>query len=171
MEIIGKSFTVEQFAAYVAGLDLSAWKPELITVHHTAEPSLKMRPNGIESKHIPNLRDYYEGLGWNSGPHLFIDDRQIWVFSPMTRRGTHAISFNRNSWGVEMLGDYDSEDPKSGRGAAVLRLAALAIRTMLVKLGKDTSAIRFHRDDPKTKKTCPGKKISKEWFTNYVRTL
>jgi len=168
MEIVGKSFGIEQFANYVAKLDLSTFKPELIVVHHTSAPSLAQRPNGILPAHIPNLRDYYEKLGWSAGPHLFVDDQQIWVFSPMTRRGVHAVSFNRNSWGLEMLGDYDSEDPKSGRGLAVMRNAAFAIRAMMVKLGKNSDCIRFHRDDPKTQKTCPGKKINKDWFIQFV---
>ena len=171
MEIIGKSFGIEQFARYVAQLDLSAWKPELIVVHHTSAPSLAQRPNGIESKHIPNLRDFYERKGWSAGPHLFIDGDQIWAFSPMTRRGVHAVSFNRNSWGIEMLGDYDSEDPLTGRGAKVLKMTALAIRVMLVKMGKSADAIRFHRDDPKTNKTCPGKKIEKGAFIQMVKTI
>jgi hypothetical protein len=172
MEIVGKCMSVEQFARYVAQLDLSAWKPSLVVVHHTSAPSLAQRPNGLTQQHILNLRDYYgKELGWSAGPHLFIDGGNIWVFSPMKRKGVHAVSFNRNSWGIEMLGDFDSEDPWNGRGKKVLEMTAYAIRAMLVKLGKNTDAIRFHRDDPKTKKTCPGRKIDKGTFIAMVKTI
>ena len=170
MEIVGKDLGIEQFALYVAKLDLSRWKPELVVVHHCAAPSLAQRPNGFIPQHMQNLKEFYEGKGWSAGPHLFIDDRkQIWLFSPMDKKGVHAVSFNRNSWGIEMLGDYDSEDPTTGRGAEVIKTTAQAVRVMLSKIGKDFSAIRFHREDPKTSKTCPGKKISKDWFIEQVR--
>ena len=169
MEIIGKDLGLEKFAIYLAKLEFGQWKPELVVIHHCAAPSLAQRPTGFQPVHMQNLRDYYgKEKGWSAGPHLFIDDNAVWLFSPMTKPGVHAVSFNRKSIGIEMLGDYDSEDPTTGRGLKVVNLTAKVVKLLLRKLGKDTSAIRFHRDDPKTRKTCPGKKISKEWFTQIV---
>lgn len=111
-----------------------------------------------------NLQDFYEGKGWSAGPHLFTDDDQIWTFSPMTARGVHAVSFNATGIGIEMLGDYDTEDPWSGRGLAVLTTTCRAVKALLTRLGLTQAAIRFHRDDPKTTKTCPGKKVTKAQF-------
>lgn len=168
MNIIGKDYGIEQFARYLAELKFGAWVPELIVVHHCGAPSLAQRPQGFIPQHMQNLKSFYEGKGWSAGPHLFIDDHAAWLFSPMTARGVHAVSFNRNSIGIEMLGDYDSEDPTTGRGLAVVRLTAKVVKLLMRKLGKDTSCIRFHRDDPKTTKSCPGKKITKEWFLEQV---
>ena len=30
------------------------------------------------------------------------------------------------------------------------------------------TTLKFHRDDPKTSKTCPGKKVKKDWFLSLV---
>lgn len=168
MEIIGQDYGIEQFALYLAQLQFGAWKPELIVVHHCGAPSLAQRPSGFIPQHMRNLREFYEGKKWSAGPHMFIDDHAVWLFSPMTARGVHAVSFNRNSIGIEMLGDYDSEDPKSGRGLEVVRLTAKVVKLLMKKLGKDASCIRFHRDDPKTTKSCPGNLITKEWFLEMV---
>lgn len=168
MNILGKAYTPTEFTAYLATLKWSAWKPSHIVIHHCAEPSLAQRPHGFINQHMLNLQDFYEGKGWSAGPHLFTDDDQIWTFSPMTARGVHAVSFNATGIGIEMLGDYDTEDPKSGRGQQVLQTTAAATKAIMARLGLDKSCIRFHRDDPKTNKACPGKKITKEWFLSLL---
>lgn len=169
MNIIGKPFRLAEFEAYVEGLKFEAWKPSLVVIHHCAAPSLKQRPNGFQPQHMENLRNYYGNeLGWNAAPHIFTDEDQAWVFNPLTKRGTHAVSFNATGWGIEMLGDYDCEDPWSGRGLNVLSLTAEVAAILLKKIGKDATAIRFHRDDPKTKKTCPGMLVEKPRFVAMV---
>lgn len=163
--IVGVGFTLAEFRGYLETIDPDrlGWSPVGVTVHHTAAPSLAQRPNGFETQHMRNLRSYYQSLGWDRGPHLFVDDHRIWVFSPLTARGIHAVSFNGTRFGIEMLGDYDSEDPKLGRGAAVTALGAAAACELVSRFDL-TSPTNFHRDDPKTSKTCPGKKIEKAWF-------
>lgn len=170
MNILGKPYLPKEFDAYVKSLKWAgAFRPSLIVIHHTAAPSLAQRPNGWTPVHMQNLRSYYGGqLGWSAGPHLFTDDDQIWTFTPMTERGIHAVSFNRNGIGIEMLGDYDSEDPWSGRGLKVLQTTASAVRSLMSALNVGKDAIRFHRDDPKTSKTCPGTKISKADFLSLI---
>lgn len=164
MKILNKAYFPDEFTSYLQTLKWPSWKPSLVVIHHCAAPSLAQRPNGFLSQHMLNLQDFYESKGWSAGPHLFTDDDQIWTFSPMTSRGVHAVSFNATGIGIEMLGDYDSEDPWSGRGLAVLTTTAKAAKAILARLGLTPAAIRFHRDDPKTSKTCPGKKIRKEQF-------
>lgn len=166
MKIIGKPFSPGEFDAYFRSLAwVGKFKPELIVIHHTASPSLAMRPKGWTDVHMQNLKSYYgTDLGWSAGPHIFIDEDQAWVFSPLTERGVHAVSFNRNGIGIEMLGNFDSEDPWSGRGLQVLRTTAHVVRSLMAVLKLDKNAIRFHREDPKTAKTCPGRLLSKERF-------
>lgn len=169
---VGKRFTPAGFVAYVNGLDWSGgWKGQFPVLHHTAAPSLATRPNGLTDQHLRNLLDYYQNqLKWSGAPHLFIDDQEdgIIAFQRLDRRGVHAKSFNASGWGIEMLGDYDVEDPTSGRGAKVLNNAAHALHTLLGVNNGELSDIRFHRDDPQTSKTCPGSKVSKALVTRLV---
>lgn len=164
MKILGKPYFPQDFDTYIRTLKWSSWKPSLIVVHHCAAPSLEQRPNGFLSEHMLNLQDFYESKGWSAGPHLFTDDDQIWTFSPLTSRGVHAVSFNATGIGLEMLGNFDVEDPWSGRGLDVLTTTAKAVNSLLSVLQLTPDAIRFHRDDPQTTKTCPGKRIKKEQF-------
>jgi len=172
MNILAKSYDRGDFPAYLASLQWIKWTPTLIVMHHTAAPSLFQRPHGLSRQHIDNLKWYYEneaaGAPWSAGPNLFVDDRQIWTFSPLTARGVHAVSYNATGIGIEMLGDYDSEDPWSGRGLQVLTTTCHAVKALLARLSLTPAAIRFHRDDPKTSKTCPGRKITKEAFLAHL---
>jgi hypothetical protein len=36
--IVGRSFTPDQFATYVAGLKFNAWRPRFVVVHNTSAP-------------------------------------------------------------------------------------------------------------------------------------
>lgn len=160
---VGKRFAPADFAAYVASVQLDAWRPSAVCLHHTAKPSLAMRPGGLTDQHLQNLLSYYQDeLGWSGAPHLFIDDSPggIIVFQSLARRGVHAKSFNASAWGVEMLGDYDSEDPEGGRGAKVLANAVCAVAVLNAKIGAEAPSLKFHRDDPLTNKTCPGTRIT-----------
>ncbi len=170
MKILGKPYSSDEFAVYLDALK-PAWKPSLIVIHHCAAPSLAQRPHGFTSQHMLNLQDFYEGKGWRAGPHLFVDEDQVWAFSPLTARGVHAISFNRVGIGIEMLGDYDTEDPWTGRGREVLTTTCLAVKSLMRKFGIPAAGIMFHRDDPRTTKTCPGRKISKAAFLAHLQIV
>lgn len=175
MNILGKAYSRAEFPAYLATLKWTAWKPSLVVIHHTAAPSLAQRPHGLLSEHLANIKWFYEheavGAPWSAGPHLFTDEDQIWTFSPLTARGIHAKSFNASGVGIEMLGDYDTEDPWNGRGREVLTTTCVAVKALLASLGLTPAAIRFHRDDPRTSKTCPGKKISREAFLAHLANV
>lgn len=169
---IKKPFTIEGLGEYLKTRDFSKWKPSLIVVHHCAAPSLKQRPQGFIQQHMENLENYYEDeLGWSGAPHIFTDEDQAWVFNPLNEPGTHAKSFNSTGIGIEMLGDYDSEEPWSGRGLQVLTFTAQVVKLLLEFFNLPMEAVKFHRDDPKTTKTCPGEKISKDAFLNLVRSV
>jgi hypothetical protein len=166
---VGKVQTFNEFAKTLQAKRPPAWATS-ITLHHTASPSLTQRPGGFTIKHIENMRDFYRSLGWRRGPHLFIDEDQIWHMTPLMERGVHAVSFNSRAIGIEVLGDYDDEDPFTGRGLQCWHLAAKTTALLLNWLGAEMneSTILFHRDDPKTSKTCPGSKIKKDWFFNLI---
>lgn len=167
--LTGQNWTPRDFAAYLAGLKRPAWVRG-ITLHHTAAPSLAQRPRGLTEQHMRNLADYYRNdLGWKAGPHLFIDELLIHGLTPLDERGTHARSFNATHLGIEVLGDYDAESPLTGRGLQCWTTAAGAVRALLNWLGLPNWAVNFHRDDPRTTKTCPGKLVTMEWVQGLLK--
>lgn len=161
--IVGKSFSAKEFKVYVNSLKWDTWKPKFLVVHNTATPSLAQRPNGFSAQHIRNLETYYrDHQKWSAGPHLFIDDRQIWVFSALTAPGTHSPSWNGVAIGIEMLGDYNVESFTTGRGLAVREHTVWAIAQLSKKLDFGAAEFRFHNEDPKTTHDCPGKNARNE---------
>jgi hypothetical protein len=60
----------------------------------------------------------------------------------------------------------------SGRGAACWEMTAESIKVIMewLKLPINESTIRFHREDRKTNKTCPGNKITKKWLLRLIDT-
>jgi len=164
---VGSVWDVPTFRSFVASQSLG-WASG-VCLHHTASPSLEQRPRGFTIQHMRNLENFYKNeLGWSAGPHLFIDDDQIFGLSSLEEKGVHARSFNATHIGIEVLGDYDSEDPLSGRGLQCWETAAKATSILLDALGKSENAVAFHREDPKTSKTCPGEKVTKSWFLSLL---
>lgn len=170
--IVGHSYAPAAIGDYLRHVRFTpAFAPNLIVIHHCAEPSLAQRPVGFTDQHMLNMRDgYIRERGFKSGPHFFVDDHGIRPFTPLWQRGVHAHSYNATGIGIEMLGDYDTESPWTGRGATVLAHTRTLVRALekLLELPANHSAIRFHRDDPKTTKTCPGRLIHKPAFLQFL---
>jgi N-acetylmuramoyl-L-alanine amidase CwlA len=170
--IVGVNYTAEEFDTYCHGLSWAAWRPNFVVLHNTASPTLSQRPNGFTKQHILNLETYYRDvMKWSAGPHLFVDDKQIWVFTPLTMSGVHSPSYNKVALGVEMLGDYDKDEFDSGRGLKVRKNAVAAIATLSAILGLDPDTMKLHKEDPQTTHACPGKKVSKAQFIEEVKEL
>ena len=170
--IVGESFSPERFDAYCHSLQWSAWRPSFVVLHNTANPSLAQRPDGLTRQHLASLEAFYRDVkGWKAGPHLFIDDRQIWVFTPLTVSGTHSPSWNKLAFGVEMLGDFASEDFAKGRGLAVRKNTVAALATLHAVLGLDARGLRLHKEDPLTTHGCPGKNVRKSEVVKEIADL
>lgn len=160
--IIAKSLTPAEFDEYCHGLKWQAWRPSFMVLHNTYMPTLAMRPNGFTKQHLLNLENYFKGKGWSAGPHLFIDDHKIHVFTPLTVSGVHSPSWNKQAIGIEMLGDYEKELFATGRGLAVRKNTVAAIATLSAVLGIDPGTMKLHKEDKATShKTCPGKNVVK----------
>ena len=170
-ENVGRVWTPQTLEDYLSTLTRPDWC-DAVTLHHTAAPSLAQRPNGLTAQHIKNIQDFYQEAprNWSSGPHLFVDDDQCWGMCDFRKKGIHAVSFNKRAIGIEVLGDYDSENPKTGRGLECWKTAAAATKLLLDWLGKTASesTVLFHRDDPLTSKTCPGTKVKKDWILGLI---
>lgn len=168
---IGKVWTPESFGQYLKTIKKPDWA-KAVCLHHTAAPSLAQRPKGWTIQHMENMRDFYKGMGWKSGPHLYTDEDQVFGMTPLVETGVHAVSFNRSAIGIEALGHYSKggEDPKSGRGLQVWLTTAAITRQLLdwLWLPVNEKTVLFHRDDPKTSKDCPGSQISKDWIISLI---
>jgi len=170
--IVGSSLTPKDFDAYCQTLVWSTWRPSFITLHNTGSPTLAQRPNGLTKTHIKNLESFYrDKQKWSAGPHLFIDDKQIWVFTPLTVSGVHSPSWNKLALGIEMLGDYEKEAFDGARGLKVRNNAVEAIATLSAVLGIAPDTMRLHREDPLTTHACPGKNVKKLEVIQEVQEL
>lgn len=171
--IVGLSFSPEQFDSYCHSLKWTGWRPSFIVLHNTATPDLSQRPKGFTEQHMKNLVGFYrDQQGWSAGPHLFIDDRKIWVFTPLTVSGVHSPSWNKLAIGIEMLGNYAKDSFKEGRGLKVRQNAVAAMATLCAVLGLDPETIRLHKEDINTThKTCPGKNVVKSQVITEVQAL
>ena len=163
--IVGRSFDALGFDKYVRSLKFTTWRPQFVVLHNTGVPTLAAWHDYPGKTRMKGLESYYQGMGWSAGPHLFVADDLIWVFSPLTKPGVHSPSWNAVSWGVEMVGDYDME-PFSSK---VRDNAVDALATLHSVMGLQTSSLRFHREDPKTThKGCPGKNVDKQYVIQRV---
>ncbi|POZ17511.1 hypothetical protein C3Z09_07200 [Lelliottia aquatilis] len=171
--IVGLSFSQEAFDKYCHSLHWTQWRPSAIVLHNTSTPTLIQRPNGFTAKHIENLVHYYrDDQGWSAGPHLFIDDKQIWVFCPLTLSGVHSPSYNKMALGVEMLGEYSTELFDSDRGLSVQKNTVAALATLYAVLGLNPENLILHKEDPMTShKDCPGKNVDKTAIIEKVKQL
>jgi N-acetylmuramoyl-L-alanine amidase CwlA len=155
MNIINKNLSLEEFTKYIGNYNFGETIPKKIVIHHTWKPT-KKDWNGVKT--IEGLKKFYTSKGWSKGPHLFIAEDGIWLFSPMSLDGIHAGEGNTNSIGIEVVGDYDVEK-WSGK---TKDNAIGAIRSLMAKLNINTENVKFHNDY--STKSCPGHAITKEWL-------
>lgn len=180
---VGKCFpTAREFLDYLETIEFKSWKPDFITMHHTGGPSLatwKTYAHGTrkvpitDARWMANLAGYYGNeLGWSAGPHFFFTPDNFCVLSLPNRRGVHAHSFNASSWGVECVGEFDTEpftDALRDRYADGFAALYLALGKTPDPYVKGVSGLHFHRDDPRTNKTCPGKRVNKDAMVAAIR--
>jgi N-acetylmuramoyl-L-alanine amidase len=125
--IVGRGFRPEEFQSYVDSLRFAYWRPQFTVVHNTSAPRLSQWHCTLGATRMRNLEDYYRKVrGWSAGPHLFIADNLIWVFTPLTTARIHSPFWNAISWGVEMVGEYEEEL----FDAAVLENTVAAVTTL-----------------------------------------
>lgn len=155
MDIINRKLDLHEFRDYIATYNFGTLPANKLVVHHTWRPT-KDKWGGAHS--IQGLKRYYEGKGWPAGPHLFIAEDGIWLFTPMRKDGIHASELNSRSIGIEVVGDYDNEKWSGKTKESTLG----AIKLLMKQLGVTSDSIYFHRDV--SSKTCPGTAITKEWL-------
>ncbi len=157
--IVGRSFKASEFQEYVQSIKLGSWRPQFIVLHNTYIPRLTDWHKVSGQQRMTNLEQYYRDTQhWSAGPHLFVADDLIWVFTPLDTPGVHSPSWNAISWGVELVGDYSVEDLAPG----VQENATQALAALCALAGVIPDGLRLHKEDPRTThKNCPGAKVVK----------
>ena len=156
MNIIGQCLTRDEFTEYVATKNFGTLPANKLVIHHTWRPT---KESWAGEPTLFAIKRYYERKGWNAGPHLFVAEDGIWLFTDMAKDGIHAGAGNHRSIGIEVVGDYNNQ---VWEGETKLN-ALHVIITLLKRLGLDSSRqLLFHRDF--STKTCPGTAITKDWL-------
>lgn len=166
--IDGTLYTPATFALHAGTLDFTTWRPEFVVVHNTQIPTLAKWRTMPGKRWMAALESYYrDDQGWSGGPHLFVDDVGIWGFTPLTVPGVHSPSWNDRSWGLEIVGDYETEPLED----TVRENVFDALHVLHRAAGWTSPQIRFHKEDPKTTHDCPGRNIVKAQFVAGVETF
>ena len=181
MKIIGKKLSRKEFTDYVNKKDFGSIPPSKMVIHHTWKPT-KKEWNG--SKSIEALKKYYEGLGWQAGPHIFVAEDGIWLFTDMYEVGIHAGTGNAqweangktwDGWGddfknnkliwysigIEVVGNYDAEKWSGETKTNALHVINVLRNKLNIK------GLDFHRNY--STKSCPGASITKEWIEKELK--
>lgn len=155
MDIVNRKLSLDEFRAYIENFNFGLLSPNKIVIHHTWRPT---KADWKGETTLLGVKKYYEGKLWSAGPHLFIAEDGIWLFTPMNKTGIHAGTGNYRSIGIEVVGDYDVE-----KWTGKTKENALgAIKALCGVLGITTENIKFHNDY--STKSCPGHAITKEWL-------
>lgn len=190
---VGQGLHLNEFDDYLGDL-IFPHPPTFTVLHHTVLPAASWAPFGdparfwdageaglttaqIYAKRARQLRAianfYRDHYHWDRGPHLFIDDRWIWVMSPLTAYGIHAKAGNGTpesySIGIEVVGYYERTRWPAGV-ALLVQTAVQAIHARFaIPLAYRVGAggISSHRDYNKPQ--CPGAAITSAYYLDVVR--
>ncbi len=113
-------------------------------------------------------------LTHNSGPHVVVCPAYIWVLCDPEQDGVSVSCWNRETFGIEMVGSYEAgqDDFSSGDGAKVRDNAVFTLATLCEKFGWDIGAeLHFHRECMQDHHACPGSRVQKPDIVQRVRAL
>ncbi len=171
IQIDGRCMSAEQFVRYVEGLNFPNGLPTRIFLHHTWRPTSQTWA-GLQT--LLNMKAYYESLrwtdedgreheGWTAGPHLFVAEDGIWLFSDLRQDGVGVAGHNHGSLHLEMVGNFNIGLPQG----ATLRNTIAALGILHERIGLPPDQLNFHRDY--STKTCPGTYVQKAWIIPQVQ--
>jgi len=168
-------YAVTEFRAMLGALKLGAWRPKFPTLHNTGAPSLAQwlayGPTPQE-RWGASLNRYYQGLGWHAGPHLVVCPDYVWVLCNLTLPGVSVSCWNSETFGIEMVGDYDigaKDQFSTGDGAKVRDNAATVLAALaekfewgdLANFALGARGLHFHRECTADHHSCPGSQVTK----------
>lgn len=200
---IGAALTPPEFRQYCLDYNFGSQPPSYWIWHHTWNPDASWAPVSSnqgtwwdrneagmtveqkKQKRKPQLdaimRYYRDTKKWTVGPHLFVDELFVWLFTPMYYVGIHANEGNsytkngatRYSIGCEVVGAFDrvvwspAVRAVAGWACACVK-ARLGYANVYTSAGQDRPDIHDlqlsgHRDYT-IEKSCPGAAITNAFF-------
>ncbi|HEY5524699.1 MAG TPA: peptidoglycan recognition family protein [Clostridium sp.] len=127
-------------------------EPTDLVFHHTASNTIS--PEDINKMHI---QEGWEGIGY----HFYIrKDGTIYRGRPENTIGAHAIGRNRNSIGICLEGNFETEVPTEEQKNSLVKVST----DMIIKYNLE--GIIGHKDVFET--LCPGKNFPMEEIKNRV---
>lgn len=164
MKVINKKFSTDGFIKYLVDLPKPWRHVDKLVFHHTSSP-VETWKGSASMLHYYNL---YKSRGWKTGPHIFIAPDGIWLFTPMSKQGTHAgPEGNAGSIGIEIVGRYFDAPPTDLK---ICEYIALVTHMLFTKFNLNRKSIYNHTHyDPDT--FC-SPLLTEDWImTNYYRHL
>jgi len=157
--IDGRQLNAETFIQHAESLGLQG-KYHRVFIHHTAEPDEATWDKwGGWSYWKNSLLNYYTYTRkWNAGPHCFVDQNGIGLFTPLTQDGIGVADNNWHTRHIEIVGNFTNHLPEGARLANAVTCAAELLRAG----GLSTNALSYHREY-QTDTSCPGDKLVALW--------
>lgn len=173
--------TLQEFREHIRDVAVHGGSPTATCAHHTYSPT-SAEWNGLSS--MEGIRRYHmDTRGYSDiAANFYVGpDGLIWTARPMTRDNwAHAFvsrpwpdvhedaaaycngdeqALNSAAVGIEIVGNYDHEDPATG---ASMQLALDVFAAMHERWGIPLNRLLFHR--MVADKSCPGTRVSLDWF-------
>jgi N-acetylmuramoyl-L-alanine amidase len=120
-------------------------------IHHIGDINRDVSAEEIHRWHqeAPN---YWSGIGYH---YVIRKDGTIERGRPRTAIGSHCYGFNRESTGINVVGDFDNFEPEQAQIESLVLLLADLMETYGLEPSRDT--IRGHKDQMVTE--CPGENL------------
>lgn len=189
----GTGLSLSAFGDYIKRYNFGSKPPCFVVLHHTSIPDTQyaklthgswdageegLSEGNIYTKrqnHLATIRDYYRNsLGWDRGPHLFIDDKWIWLFTPMYYPGIHAAqgngTINAYSIGIEVVGHYERvrwPEPVAQNVGGAISMLQKHLDTFEITHRVGPGGISSHRDYNKPQ--CPGAAITEDYYLSVIK--
>lgn len=152
----GRFLEANALAQHVAETELGQLRA--VIIHHTA--SRLEDWHGAESMatlacDFGSRVWYDEGgqrhVGWDAGPHLFVEPTGCWLFTPLSQDGVGVNAWNWQTRHIEIIGNFTDAEPSP----ALWWQGAFAAACVLRKAGLSIRALRYHGELEATE--CPGR--------------
>jgi hypothetical protein len=153
MQIDGRRMTVDEFRRHVETLDIGPVNE--VYIHHTVKPTQEQWANDATMR---GMKAYYESLGWEAGPHLFVEKGGIWLFTPLSQDGIGVRGHNWRTRHIEIVGDYSEAVPSGETLDNALKATAILLRKTKTPL----ALLKMHRE-AQADTECPGDALAARW--------
>lgn len=166
-------FSTQELIAYIKSF---TWKRKILQlhIHHTWKPNHSdyNGKNGFELQKA--MRNYHVNTNhWKDiGQHLTLLPDGKWITGRDFNLDPASIEgWNKGAFAIEMIGNFDIGRDKFGgaQADAMFEFCAAFIVDRNLDIKTD---VKFHRDNPKAGKSCPGSSINREnFFMQMAKTI